>query len=494
MKKIFAVLAFLTFHFNMSATHIVGGDITVKWLGPNSYEVKLRFFRDCSSTTAFDNPVNIGVYDKVTNAFSFSFPLPQVSSNVLTLGDSCFTPSGLCVEQGVFLDTITIPNNPNGYYLSWQRCCRNGIIQNISLPGDAGMVYYVEIPDPAMVNSSPIINSYPNAYMCSSQPNVQDFSATDADGDSLAYFLSTPLNGFGSPMTTTPVPSAATAGPYSNVTWLSPYSAGDMVGGTPAMSIDPVTGILTAAPTTLGVYVFAVVVKEFRAGVEIGLVRLDIQYKVMTCNTNAPPTFTVAASTSFDIVAGDSLCLTINANDVNDDWVAISASSDLFTSPTTMPYTTFITDSAQTMVSSSFCFASNCDHIRSDPYTATFYARDYSCYGTNVVPYELSFKVVSPIDGKLDKIIPNVFTPNHDNKNDYFKVNVDNLTDCFDDFDIKIYTRWGELVYESQEFKFKWDGKDKKGKPLVDGVYFYTLKGDFNGEGFDYKGNVQILH
>ena len=491
MKKILACFVICIIHFQLSATHIVGGDITLRSLGSNNYEVTLRFYRDCSTgTAAFDNPITLGVYDQVTNIEAFQFSLPLISTTVLTLGDSCFTPTGICVEEGIYRDIINLPNNVNGYYLSWQRCCRNGIIQNIMFPGDAGMVFYVEFPNPLIGNSSPVFGSYPNAYMCASQPNIQDFSAIDADGDSLAYSLITPLNGNASSATPIPAPSA---GPYSDITWLAPYSAADMIGGVPVMSINPTTGILVAAPSTLGTYVFAVVVEEFRAGVKIGEVRRDIQYQVINCNTNQAPIFTQPTIASYTIVAGDSLCIPIEASDINGDWVGLSGTSELFTNTSTQQFTTFANDSAIGNVQSSLCFQSNCAHIREAAYSATFYARDYSCYGTNVVPYTINITVLSPIDGQLDKIIPNVFTPNNDAKNDYFKVNADNINDCFDSFMIKIYGRWGELLFESEDFHFKWDGNNKKDKAMADGVYFYIIEGNFKNESFKYRGNVQIL-
>jgi gliding motility-associated-like protein len=487
------ILFFIAFFISIQtfATHIVGGDITLKSLGSNNYEVTLRFYRDCSpGTAAYDNPITLGVYDKVTNAESFQFNLPLISTQILVLGDSCFTPVGLCVEEGIYKDTITLANNPNGYYLSWQRCCRNNIIQNIVLPGDAGMVFYVEFPNPAITNSSPVFGSYPNAYMCVSQTNTQNFSATDADGDSLTYSLITPLNGNASSVTPIPTPSA---GPYSSITWQPPYSAADMIGGVPVMAIDPVTGILTAKPSTLGIFVFAVVVEEFRAGVKIGEVRRDIQYQVINCNTNQAPVFSQPTIATYTIVAGDSLCIPVAASDINSDWVGLSASSELFTNPNTQAFTTFPHDSAVANVSSTLCFQSTCADIREGAYTATFYARDYSCYGTNVVTNTVSITVLSPVDGKLDRIIPNVFTPNNDGKNDFFQVNATNIIDCFDSFEIKVYNRWGEFLFESKEFHFKWDGTNKKGKAMPDGVYFYIIEGSFKNENFKYNGNIQIL-
>ncbi len=491
MKKIYLSVLVLFCHFASYATHIVGGDITVKHLSGNSFEVTLHFFRDCLSGTAgFDDPITLGVYDKVTNAEAFQFSMSLGTTQVLALGDSCFTPTGLCVEQGTYISTITIPNNPNGYYISWQRCCRNNIIQNIASPGSAGMVFYAEIPNPALGNSSPVFGSYPKAYMCNSQPNIQDFSANDADGDSLAYSLVTPLNG--SATSTAPIPTPS-SGPYSSVTWVSPYSAANMIGGSPAMTIDAHTGILTANPNTLGVYVFAVLVEEFRGGVKIGEVRRDIQYKVIVCNTNQPPVFSAPTTLSYTLVAGDSVCIPIMATDINGDWVGLSGSSELFTNPTTSSYTSFAPDSAIATVQSSICFQSTCEQIRDTPYRATFTARDYSCYGTNVVPLTIDIKVLSPLEGNISSLIPNVFTPNNDGKNDFFKVNADHINNCFDKFDINIYNRWGELVFHSEDFHFKWDGKNTKGKILPDGDYFYIIEGSFKSKEFNYKGTVQII-
>ncbi len=422
MKKIICVALILLLHFPSSATHIIGGDVTVKSLGANKFLVTLRFYRDCLTATSFDNPIVLGVYDKITNVEAFQFSLPLISTQVLPLGDSCFTPPNLCVEEGIFRDTITFANNPNGYYISWQRCCRNNSIQNIVTPGDAAMVFYAEVPDPAIGNSTPVFGSYPNAYLCENQVNTRNFSATDADGDVLVYSLSVPLNGNATGISALPPPSA---GPYSTITWQTPYSTANMIGGSPALSINSATGILSANPTTLGVYVFAVKVEEYRGGVKIGEIRRDIQFQVIYCTTNQAPVFSqpATATSSYSVIAGDSICIPIKASDPNADWVGLSATSELFSNPTTQPFTEFTRDSAIAMVQSKLCFQSNCEQIRDNPYQVNLYARDYSCYVTNTVTNVLSIYVLSPMEGELDKIIPTVFTPNNDGVNDYFKVN-----------------------------------------------------------------------
>jgi len=490
MKKLLLLGLLFVLHLQSFAVHIVGGDITMRSLGGNNFELTLRFFRDCTTASAFDASITLGIYDKVTNANFATFSTSLASSQIVPLGDSCFTPTGLCVEEGVYTAVFNLPNNPNGYYLSWQRCCRNNIIQNINGPGSAGMVFYIEVPDPVLANSSPVFGSYPKAYMCNSQPNIQDFSATDIDGDSLSYSLITPLNGNATSASPAPAPSS---GPYSSINWQAPYSATDMMGGTPVMSINPTTGILTANPVAFGVYVFAVVVKEYRGGVKIGEVRRDIQYQVIACNLNQAPVYTSGNQRNYTIVAGDSVCVPRTVTDLNSDWVSLNATSELLTNPATAPYTAFTPDSAIATAQVNLCFASNCSLIRDAPYRVIFYARDFSCYGTNVVTDTVDIKVVSPLDGKLDKVIPNVFTPNNDGKNDFFKVNVENINDCFDKFRIMIYNRWGELVYESDDFHYKWDGKNKNGKALPEGVYFYMIDATFLNESMNYQGSVQIL-
>jgi gliding motility-associated-like protein len=493
MKKYLLITFIILSQVSSFATHIVGGDITVENIGGNNFIVTMRFYRDCLGGLAgFDNPVTLGVYDKINHNAAFQFTLPLISNQILALGDSCFTPTDLCVEEGIFRDTINIPNNANGYYLSWQRCCRNGIIQNIILPGDAGMVFYVEIPNPAIINSSPIFGSYPNAYLCNSQPNIQDFSAVDIDGDSLVYLLSTPLNG--NATATAPIP-APSSGPYTTISWQTPYNASDMIGGTPTLSINSSTGILTANPATLGVFVFAVIVEEYRAGIKIGEIRRDIQYQVITCNTNQAPVFAqpTTSVSNISIIAGDSLCFPISATDINSDWVGLSASGELLNNPAFSPYVTFTPDSAIASVQSNFCFNSKCADIRDNPYVLTFFARDYSCYGTNTILNTVNITVLSPIDGQLDRLIPNVFTPNGDGINDFFKVNADNINDCFDAFEISIYNRWGQLEFKDQNFHFKWDGKNKSGQSQSDGVYFYIINGHFKNESFTYKGTIHLL-
>lgn len=68
--------------------------------------------------------------------------------------------------------------------------------------------------------------------------------------------------------------------------------------------------------------------------------------------------------------------------------------------------------------------------------------------------------------------IPNSFTPNEDDRNDYFSP----VFQCeYSYFSLTIFDRWGNTVYASNNINSKWDGRFK-GNPCPDDVYVYKLE------------------
>ncbi len=84
--------------------------------------------------------------------------------------------------------------------------------------------------------------------------------------------------------------------------------------------------------------------------------------------------------------------------------------------------------------------------------------------------------------------IPNVFTPNGDFLQDEFRPE----TNHPERYSILIHDRWGKLVYESDNPLDGWDG-NCKGKPVVEGVYFYILTGGCRGEPVKQTGTVTLI-
>jgi len=76
------------------------------------------------------------------------------------------------------------------------------------------------------------------------------------------------------------------------------------------------------------------------------------------------------------------------------------------------------------------------------------------------------------VDNCPDYELPNVFTPNGDGQNDLF---IPLPYRYVKDIDIKIYDRWGLLIFETSNPDILWDGKNSSTKKLSsDGTYFYV--------------------
>jgi gliding motility-associated-like protein len=69
--------------------------------------------------------------------------------------------------------------------------------------------------------------------------------------------------------------------------------------------------------------------------------------------------------------------------------------------------------------------------------------------------------------------IPNGITPNGDGKNDVFEIL--NSKSC-DYISIKVYNRWGNLVFKESDYKNDWKGVNQSGDKLVQGTYFVIIE------------------
>ena len=85
--------------------------------------------------------------------------------------------------------------------------------------------------------------------------------------------------------------------------------------------------------------------------------------------------------------------------------------------------------------------------------------------------------------------IPNVFTPNEDMVNDEFYPIISKITE---NYQMMIFNRWGELIFETTRQKDRWDGTYHNTEVPV-GVYFYVIAYHFNGKNYYYNGSVTVL-
>jgi len=68
--------------------------------------------------------------------------------------------------------------------------------------------------------------------------------------------------------------------------------------------------------------------------------------------------------------------------------------------------------------------------------------------------------------------LPNMFTPNGDERNDFF---IPFPYSGVEKIDLQIFNRWGNLIFSTQDPAIKWDGKiQDTNQPVSDGVYYYV--------------------
>ena len=71
--------------------------------------------------------------------------------------------------------------------------------------------------------------------------------------------------------------------------------------------------------------------------------------------------------------------------------------------------------------------------------------------------------------------LPNVFTPNNDGVNDFFRPFGDYK--YIESVEMEIFNRWGNLIFKTNNPDILWDGTNQKSKlPCSDGVYYYICK------------------
>ncbi|WP_114782306.1 T9SS type B sorting domain-containing protein [Botryobacter ruber] len=300
MKKFSLLfLLLLSFAFQALATHIVGGEFELRYVSGNTYRLSLNLYFDLvhGDPGARDETIMVGIYEKGTNTYITTRVLPlQTEAEVLYTDIACAKPGVLRTSKLTYYDNLLLPpalyDHPAGYYVVWERCCRNGTITNIVDPGGAGQAFYMEFPPVVkngqeFRNSSPILFPPLSDYACLNELFYYDFSGTDPNGDSLVYDLVTPLNGSSTRLNPAPAPSKA---PYAQISWIPGYSQANQVMGSPSLTIHPNTGRLTVRPSRAGLFVFGIRCQEFRNGEKIGEVRRDFQLMVRSdCKPNVKP-------------------------------------------------------------------------------------------------------------------------------------------------------------------------------------------------------------
>jgi gliding motility-associated-like protein len=571
---IISVLLALFLSNQSFATHILGGEIYYDSLGNNMYKVTFEIYRDCNSATGYDNPLAYTVFSG-DGSYYGEYVINLFSSNVLPIvyDDPCVTPpNNICVEKGVYIDTIYLPMNAMGYHISYQRCCWAGNIDNIVDPANNGITLTTFVPGSDLIpvnNQGARFINYPPLVLCAQNTLNFDHSAFDPDGDSLVYELAAPFLG-GSVANVIPNPESPP--PYQDVLWNPTYSSLVPFGTGSSVTVNSQTGMVTFSPNLIGNYVAGIAVKEYRNGVLINTKIRTFAFRVVSCqvdipisvNITGPPQliedcgyagFIISRTDTTEALVVqiqlggsatngvdypfilDSLVIPIG---VFADTIGIEALFDALIEDTETVYFSVIvpnpcdgtfdtTSIALNLIdyqvlemvyidslnlcgmmgetANLWCQVSNGmppynydwepgglpnnDTIQLNgallnPNLNLYSLEVLDACGKTISSNEIFVYNQCPLEA------PNVMTINGDGINDYFLVT--NLQD-YESVQLRIFNRWGVLLYENDDYQNDWAGNDQNGIKLTDGVYFYTvIPSSIKYEYDDAKKSLYTLH
>ncbi len=158
----------------------------------------------------------------------------------------------------------------------FQRCCRIDGIRNIFPNINVGASYFCQIQGTSSVgangiNSNPDFGIKDTVLICQGKRFKLDYSAKDADGDSLTYEFAPGYYGGGinNAVVTNPGPP----GSWQPVVYRNPFSGLQPLGKN--VTIDRKTGLISGIAPGGGDYVVCVMVREWRSGIQVSAHRKD---------------------------------------------------------------------------------------------------------------------------------------------------------------------------------------------------------------------------
>lgn len=309
MKRLLIFIIFSFINCSLYASHIIGGEITYDYVSEgsrpntNKYNVYLRLFRDCDVACGIELQIaclpdsaivsifaNDSTYQRVKDLHVFFKESKSVRLNKFP--ECISTRPSVCYEVKIYTASIELPVNEAGYILSYQNCCRaksfNVVDDGPSRDGVPGVTFDCIMPGTNVLptpeyNSSALFTLRDPALVCYSSSFTINYSATDADGDSLSYSFEPGFSsGYVFLFANDTMRSGSPEFPLLDYHTENGYTGTSPLGD--QATINPVTGVISGiAPAIPGRYVVNVVVKEWRHGIVIGEHRKDFILRVENC-------------------------------------------------------------------------------------------------------------------------------------------------------------------------------------------------------------------
>ena len=112
-------------------------------------------------------------------------------------------------------------------------------------------------------------------------------------------------------------------------------------------------------------------------------------------------------------------------------------------------------------------------------YVFSYSITNNGCLDTILLTINVNDKCIVRPCGAEDLKISKAVTPNGDNFNDFFTVG--GVEECGFIIDLKMFNRFGDIVYESRDYQNNWSGESPSGSigganRLPNGTYYYVIE------------------
>ena len=114
------------------------------------------------------------------------------------------------------------------------------------------------------------------------------------------------------------------------------------------------------------------------------------------------------------------------------------------------------------------------------------YTNSIGCDSIHTLNLTINYSNTGIISENPCFLIPTAFTPNGDGIHDDWQIDGVN---AFPNISVKVFNRWGQLIFNSKGYENKWDGT-YNGNPLPIAAYYYLI--DLGNGDSPFKGTVTI--
>ena len=324
MKRKILILFISIISLDLSATHIMGGEITWVCIKDSAnpdfgkYIFQMKVYYDCAGVAGSSFAQTLDVWNGGVNPLT-SISLNYISSidispncDVVNSGfpalDCISNPVGAVEEYIYESQPIVLLGTPpvTGWHFTWDSCCRNASTSNLVLTGGlnpiegftlrASMFPYLNpngiiLPSNGVCyDSSPVFKEQAKTILCIGYPFSYSNLGFDVELDSLSYNWDVPLDDidFGTAYipTVNPLP----------IPFLAGYGINNPLPGN--VTLDNISGEISYNSNVSGNFASVIRSDAFKCGQKVASIYREIQVVLMNCgsfssgNPNTPPQIT----------------------------------------------------------------------------------------------------------------------------------------------------------------------------------------------------------